>query len=208
MGVPGKLGTNLVADATSALNNLLNDVEKVIVFGHSMGGLVALSLAADHTEKIDSLIVAAAAIQSTSPLAPGNPLHFLMPPLAPILRLFIRRKALAPNYADPALNASHTNYPWAPIDAILSFLHFTQVTRRRLPEVNVPILIMHSHNDSVIAPKSAKIIYSDVTTPAAEKRLVWFDKTEHEMFRDCEREATTGAVVAYVRERIAVGEVS
>jgi len=44
---------------------------------------------------------------------------------------------------------------------------------------------------------SADIIYSTISTPPDQKRIAWFEVTEHEMFRNCEREATIGAVVDY-----------
>jgi carboxylesterase len=52
-----------------------------------------------------------------------------------------------------------------------------------------------------VAPDSAHIIYDRISTPPDQKRIVWFEMTEHEMFRDCEREATIETVVDYVRER-------
>jgi len=87
------------------------------------------------------------------------------------------------------------------MDAIASFLEFGEVTRRRLPEVRVPALIMQSHQDTTVAPESADIIYNNISTPPDQKRIVWFEVTEHEMFRDCESEATIQMVVNYVRER-------
>jgi len=74
-----------VADSEAALQGLLTEVERVIIVGHSMGGLVALTLAADHVDTVDSIVLAAAAVQLASPLASGRPLHFLFPL---ILRLF------------------------------------------------------------------------------------------------------------------------
>jgi carboxylesterase len=53
-----------------------------------------------------------------------------------------------------------------------------------------------------VAPESAKIVYNGISTPVDQKRIVWFKETEHEMFRDCEREAAIEAVVDYVRERV------
>ncbi len=186
-----------VADAESALRDLLDGVEQAIVFGHSMGGLVALTLGADHGDVIDSLVVAAAAVQLSSPLAPGRPLHLL----APLVTRLLNRIDMPPVYADPSLAEHDTNYPWAPSDAALSLLTFSKRTRRRLPEVEVPTLILQSHNDSTVAPKSAEIIYEHISTPAGEKQIVWFEETEHEMFRDCEREAAVAAVASWVRER-------
>lgn len=187
-----------VADAQAALGDLLTEAERAIVFGHSMGGLVTLTLAADHPDAIDSIVVAAAAIQLASPLAPGRPFHFL----APLVARLQKRLDMPPVYADSELPRYDTNYAWAPADAVLSLLEFSRVTRRRLPEVHVPALIMQSRNDSTVAPESAQIIYESISTPPEQKRIAWFDETEHEMFRDCEREAAIEAVVDYVRARV------
>jgi carboxylesterase len=73
--------------------------------------------------------------------------------------------------------------------------------------VRVPALILQSRRDTTVAPESADIIYAGISTPPHQKRIVWFEVTEHEMFRDCERETTIGTVVDYVRERMGgVGE--
>jgi carboxylesterase len=64
------------------------------------------------------------------------------------------------------------------------------------------MLILQSHNDSSVEPESVDFIYNQVSTPAELKRIVWFEKTEHEMFRDCERDAIIAVIVSYVRERI------
>ena len=194
-----------VADAEAALDDLLTEVDKAIVFGHSMGGLVALTLAADRVggrsdqrgDDIDSVIVAAAAVQLTSPLAPGRPLNFL----APLVERILKKWDVPPIYADAELVQYDTNYEWAPMDAIGSLLEFSQIVRDRLPEVTLPMLILQSRKDTTVAPESAEIIYDEISTPADQKRVVWFEVTEHEMFRDCELDSTIGTVVDYVRER-------
>lgn len=195
-----------LADAEAALKELLGEVERVIVIGHSMGALVALNLAADHcrsspgdrwrTAEIAQVILAGAAVQMDSPLAPGRPLYFL----APLARRVIQRWPLPPVYADPSLARNDTNYHWAPMEAIFQFLELSEVTRRRLPEVSVPTLILHSRKDKTAAPESAEIVYQGIATPAAEKRMQWFEVSSHEMFQDCEREAVIGAVVEAVKE--------
>lgn len=187
-----------VADGESALKDLLTEAEKVILIGHSMGGLVAISLAADHPDQIDSIVVAAAAVQLTSPLAPGRPFHFL----APVVPLFMKKWNMKIVYADPSLVQYDNNYPWAPMAAVMSFSDFTEVGRNRLPEVKMPALIIQSRKDTTVAPESAQIIYDGISTPPGSKKIVWFDKTEHEMFRDCERAAIIAVITDYVRERI------
>ena len=148
-----------VADAEAALQDLLTEAQQAIVIGHSMGGLVTLTLAAERPEVIDSIVLAASAVQLASPLAPGRPLYFLAPLIA-----WLRGKLdMPPTYADPELAQYDTNYPWVPGDAVLSLLEFSKITRRRLPEVRVPALIMQSRNDSTVAPESG--LPSLVTVP-------------------------------------------
>jgi carboxylesterase len=187
-----------VADAEAALLDLLTEAEKAIVFGLSMGGLVALTLVADHPDAVDSLVVAAPAVQLDAPVAPGRPLSFLMP----LLTRLLDKWDLPPTYADPERASRDSNYPWAPTEAIASLFEFSSVTRHRLPEVQVPTLIMHSRRDSTAAPEGAEIVYRGISTPEDQKRIVWFDVTEHEMFQDCERDVAVATVVGYVQERL------
>ncbi len=192
-----------VEDGRNALCDLLTEVERAVIFGHSMGTLVALMLAADAATdgpELDSLILAAPAVQLTSPLSPGRPLSFL----APLMERLVKRWDMPPNYADPALAAHDTNYAWAPTQAIGQLLAFIRVTRTRLHEIAVPTLVLQSRNDSTVAARSAEIVCDAIATPAAEKRIVWFEKTEHEMLRDCEAGAVIEVAVDYVRCRYAL----
>jgi carboxylesterase len=88
------------------------------------------------------------------------------------------------------------------MDSVQSFLDFAGVTRKRLGEINLPTLIIQSRKDTTVAPESADIIYKEIATPQAQKRIVWFEKTEHEMFRDCERKAIIDVIASYVHERV------
>ena len=192
-----------VADGEAALQDLRAEVEHVVIVGHSMGTLVTVTLAADHAGEgfLDSLVLAAPAVQLASPMAPGRPFSFLIP----VLKRVLKKWDMPPNYADPSLAQYDTNYPWAPMEAVMQFLAFSGATRKRLPEITLPTLIIQSRNDTTVAPESADIVYNGIATPPEQKRIVWFEKTEHEMFRDCEREAVVRSVVDFVRERLTGG---
>jgi carboxylesterase len=189
-----------VADGETALQDLLAHAERAIIVGHSMGTLVTISLAAAHAGDgfIDSIALAAPAVYIPSPLAPGHSLAFLRPLVTRVLRKY----DMPPNYADKSLEVGDTNYPWAPMSSVSEFLEFTQVARSRLPEVNVPLLVLQSRNDSTVDPRSAEIVLAETATAPVDKRIVWFEETEHEMFRDCERAAVVAAVVDFVKGRV------
>lgn len=195
-----------VSDAESAMKDLLEEVETVIVIGLSMGSLITMTLAAERGKQIDSIILIAPIVQLTDPMAPGKPFYFVPKYFGPLLRPLLKymKRDWPPIYADPALDQFNTNYLWVPLDAGASVLVFAEVARKRLGDVEVPALILQSHADSTVAPESANIIYDEISTPPEQKRIVWFEKTEHEMLRDCESEAVVDEVVKYVRERIGV----
>jgi carboxylesterase len=170
----------------------------VVVLGHSMGSLVALHLAADHPEAVDSLILSAPALQLVSPLAPGGTLQFL----TPLVRRLLRRWPIPKSYADPAQLPCDTSYPWAPMDALMSFLSFTTLTRRRLAEVGVPTMILQSRADPVVSPGNVALLQAALATPPSQQRVVWFERSRHELFRDCDGPAAVGTVVGFVQERL------
>ena len=61
-------------DAENALLDLYQDAEKIIVVGLSMGGAMALELAARHRDKVAAVVTIAAVIKVADPLAPLSPL--------------------------------------------------------------------------------------------------------------------------------------
>ena len=187
-----------LTDGENALQELLTEAEKVIVIGHSMGGWIALHLAIDHREKIDSIIIAGASTRPVSPLGPGRPLHFLFP----LVVKLVKKWDWPPVYADPALAQSEPSYRWIPTESFVQLFSFMKATEKRLSEVNIPILILHSKKDTMNSPEGAQILYDSISTPKGQKQLVWFEKTEHNMFLDCEQEEVNRTLVEYVKERI------
>lgn len=187
-----------VVDGDAALQDLLDEVERAIVFGHSMGGLVALNLAGRDAARFDSAILAAPALLFNSPVATGKPLGFL----APALTYVLKKWPMPPDYADPELAKNNTNYPWIPIESVAQTLEFQKAVRAHLFQVRQPLLMIGSRRDPTVDPKSFEIIASGVSTPPEQQRILWFDQTKHEMFRDCECDCIIEAIVDYVKERI------
>ncbi len=190
-----------MADAERAFQALSEEVERIIVIGHSMGALLALNLAAKHQKEVDSLVLAAPALKLVSLLAPGRPLHFA----APLVSRIIRKWELK-NDADSQLPAGRLpHYPWAPTDAIVSFFDLLQSTTAILGRVNVPVLILHNRRESTVLPESAEMLFSGIATAPAEKSVVWLERSGHQVFCDCEQEKAVGTIVDYLSRRIGRG---
>ncbi|GEM_PF-149515 len=187
-----------VYDAETGLRALTNDVGKVVVIGHGMGGLLALILAANCSSQVDSLVLAAPSIDLPKPLLTNLRLQAQNPT---IQRMF-PRWSLPPGYTDKKQRKTDTNYRWAPMDAIQSFFELIKITRSRLSDVKAPVLILQSRRDDTVKDTGPEIIRKGISTLPAQKRIHWFEKCQHELFRDCEREEVVEMIVDFVMQRV------
>jgi carboxylesterase len=185
-------------DAEAALLELLSETDKVIVVGHSMGGLIAVVLAGKYRERIDSVVLVAAAVEAATPFAPGKPLGFI----APLAAKFLKKWKFKPLYSDMKYAAGHPNYLWTPIESVKNLLELTSIANGKLASVTMPVLILQSRKDTRISKKCARIIFDRISTPVTKKEIVWFDKTDHEMFLDCEREQVVSRIEGFIRDRL------
>lgn len=161
-------------DAEAALKDLLGEAEKVVVVGLSMGGLVTLNLAMEHGDDLAGIAVAGTFLRCADPLAHLTPLLKLVAPYWPSPASFM----------DPELAKASTNYAKFPTRTFSHLLNFANMVERRLGEVRVPTLILHSRKDTIAAPIGAKIIEERIASK--EKRIVWFERSGHEMLQDLE----------------------
>ncbi len=176
-------------DAENALLDLYRDCEKVIVVGLSMGGLVALELAARHRDKVAGVVTVAAALRF------ADPLSVMTPALMQVVKFFP-----SPNsYNDKELKKKENrNYPKFSTRAFQSLRDYSDDVMNILSFVKAPILILQSRKDTIVAPRAAKLIYDKVSSK--DKSIRWFEKTNHEMLLDLERDAAIEAVVGFIKK--------
>ena len=184
-------------DAERALTDATGPDGKLLVLGHSMGALLAIQLAARHPALVDSVILATPPLRLASPLAPGRPFHFL----APLVSMLVDRWELTPCFADPEEAIIPEQYRWAPTRAIMSMFELLESTTKLMGRVDSPVLILHGRHESIVLPESAEMVMQAIRTPASEKQVVWFEKTDHQIFCDCERQLAVKAVFDYIEQR-------
>jgi carboxylesterase len=175
-------------DAAAALRDLRGEVDQVVICGLSMGGLVALHLAADYPEDVAGVATIAAALQIADPL-----IRF-----SPVMSRFIKmwKGNPAGGYADASLVANNTNYKLIATDSLVSLYRYGRIVTHLLPRVKAPLLAIHSRKDRVIKPISSEIIYQRVGS--RDKQLCWFEVSGHEMLQDCEAEAVVAEIERFI----------
>ncbi len=66
----------------------------------------------------------------------------------------------------------------------------------RLREVHVPIRVLQSKRDQVVAPEAANIIFERVSSQHRE--IVWYHRSGHEMMQDLEAERVFHDIMEFV----------
>lgn len=199
-GAPGDLAgvtwRDWYADARAALEDLLHECDRAVVVGLSMGGVVALHLAAERNEQICGVVAIAPALRLV-----GTPVE-----QARLACLALAGRQMSANplnaYQDPELAARSTNYPTAPARAILSLVGYGRKVARLVPHVRAPLLVLYSPNDRIADPRAARSLFARAGTPAPRKQLVAFPNSGHEMLLDREAPSVIAAVMRFVDGRV------
>jgi len=174
-------------DAECALMNLWNHVDRVVVVGLSMGGLVALELGMRHPDKISGVVTAAAALKFVDPLA-----RFTW-----LIAKLVSYWPSPESFNDLSLKVNCKNYEKFPTDAFASLYAYSQEIAEKLGELHVPIRILQTKKDQIVSPESANIIYEKVSSPVRE--IIWYEESGHEMMQDMEAETVFEDVMRFVR---------
>ncbi|GHF32064.1 MULTISPECIES: alpha/beta hydrolase [Streptomyces] len=149
------------AEVDRELWRLRERCAQVFVFGLSMGGALALRLAAHHGDAVSGVCV----------VNPANKVHGLAAKALPVVRHLVRTsKGIASDIAKDG--ATETGYDRVPLHAAHSFRRFLQRLDAELPLVTQPLLLMHSPEDHVVPPADSARILSRVSSRDVTERLL------------------------------------
>jgi esterase/lipase len=143
--------------ARSHLHELRTAGEPVFVVGLSMGGLLALDLAA--AEPVDGVIAIGTPLRLHHPLAWLIPLFKHVSPMRP--------KPEGSDICDAAARERHPSYDVMPLPALHELMRLQRRVRRRLARVTAPILVAHGAHDRTARPADARTSCRWITTDRA-----------------------------------------
>jgi len=171
--------TDWQADVEGGLQILRSLCDHVVIVGLSLGGALALLQGAAGG-------VAGVAALSTPFAIPASPRLRLARRLRGIWRFASKGTS---DFRDPEASRARVAYPAYPVSAIAEVEATLQAMRRSLPDVHVPVLLMHAHDETFVPPENlssieAKLGSTKVTTLLvggsnhiltcdAQRSLVW-----------------------------------
>ncbi len=171
--------------AEDAFLALSKDVHRVLLIGHSMGGLIAFHL----STKYQALGV----VSMCTPMYLTNPLARVAPYLAwamPVQKGVGSRSQRVEQYLG--------GYRDTPLKPVRGLHRLMASVRAELSQVVVPTLIQQAKKDITVRPKSADFIFDQIGS--SKKYLKWYAESGHILPVDVNQEEVFADILSFLRE--------
>lgn len=162
---------------------------KVVSVGLSMGGALSMYAAANFS--VD------AAVAISAPYAVDDKRLPLLRPLS-IVKPYVSKGQS--DMKDTEQAAGHANYTMYPTKSIIELDRLLKATRKTLPYISIPVLLIHSKADQGVAFRNLERYYKKIGSN--QKTKVVLERSGHVVTEDIEREIAFKAISDFVQEVI------
>ena len=145
--------------------------KKIFLIGYSFGANIAFDLAARYPKEITGVVSLGISVY----LRRG----YILKTLLPIFHFFLK------HYRKSYIKKNHMieyedsgSYVYIPTKSVYDFLGFIKhYTKKELPKVTTPALIIHSKDDAITHPSSSEFVYRKINSQ--QKNLLLLDDVNH-----------------------------
>jgi len=172
--------TDWMASVEDGYNILRGFTDKIFLIGLSLGGMLSLVM----STRLDVKGVVALSTPYTQKFS--NPL-LLHAGLISRFKTYMPKDKEPPGsgWFDPAAWRDHISYPQNPIRSLGELYKLQVVLQAALPQVNVPVLLVHSKDDTYVPPENTELIFAALN--ASDKTKVYVNRSGHVVTRDAAR---------------------
>lgn len=165
-------------------------VDHIFIIGLSLGGILSLHFAAHHP-------VSGVATMSVPFELPNDPRLRIIKPLSLVVP-FVKQGP--DEFRNPEAAKDHVSYPVMPTKSVIQLRDLLTDMRESLPNISVPVLVIHSRNDPGVHPQNAERLFAALTTP--QKKLFFVENSGHVITREPDRELAFKAIDDFIKDVI------
>lgn len=187
--------TDWTASVEDGYQLLRGVTHQVFLIGLSMGGVLALLMSTRLTPRVQGVV----AMSTPSRLPTDYPI-WLIHLLSNILRY--RPKSNEPpgsGWFDQTAYKEHISYPQNPVRSGAELKKLILAMHLALPEVNVPVLLIHSKDEKTILSDNLEDIYEGLTNTSAKTKL-YITGSGHVIPRDASRQHAFQAALEFIQK--------
>ena len=177
---------------------------RVFLVGHSMGGALATAYAVEHQRELTGLIVSGPILVPTTSVSPALlAMVGLISALLPTMGVsVIDATALS---RDQAVVAAYVNDPLVfrgriPARTGGELAKTWKTLPKRMPEIQLPVLIMHGSGDRLADPQGSELLHERTGSP--DKTLKLYEGLYHEIFNEPEHNQVMGDVEEWLAKYV------
>ena len=159
---------------------------RIFVLGLSMRGVPSLPAGARYP------VAGVVAMSTPYQMQPDWRLRFVRP----ISAVMPRVDKGAPDWRNPDAARDHVDYPYYPTRSVGELNSLLAEMRAALPSVRVPVLLVHSRQDTGVPPANMENIYARLGS--SDKTMLWVENSGHVIIREPEREKIFEAALQFI----------
>jgi len=177
---------------------------KIFLVGHSLGATIAIPYAVERQQELAGMITSGASLVASPTVSPA------LIAIAGVL------SALLPKMGVTVLDASTISRDKAVVDAYVNdplvfrgkipartgaeLVKMWKTLPEQMPEIKLPILIMHGSVDRLCDPAGSKLLYERVGSK--DKTLKLYDGFYHEIYNEPEHKKVMADVEAWLKKHL------
>jgi carboxylesterase len=185
--------TDWIASVEDGYHLLRGITDNIFLAGLSMGGILALLMSARLAQRVRGVIA-----MSTPARLPTDYPIWLLQLVSLVMRYSAKtRNAPGTGWFDQSAYVDHISYSKNPVRSSAELKKLILEMHAALPRVNVPVLLMHSKDDTYVLPKNMEQIYAGLVN-AQDKTKLYITGSGHVLPRDAARQQVFQSALEFI----------
>jgi carboxylesterase len=185
--------TDWMASVEDGYDLLRVITDNIFLAGLSMGGILALLMSTRLAQPVRGVI----AMSTPARLPTDYPIWLLK--LVSLVMRYSPKTGNAPGtgWFDRSAYADHVSYSKNPVRSSAELKNLILEMHAALPRVNVPVLLMHSKDDTYVLPKNMEQIYAGLVN-VQDKTKLYITGSGHVLPRDAARQQVFQSALEFI----------